>query len=298
MSANALDLYPWIAERFTDVRRRHGEYADAECPLKRHKTSRLRFWIGANDSLLFGCYAGCNKARILAAVGATWKDCFRDGVVPEHVVTRKVTARYQYTDEDYRVLFEVVRIEPGYGGQAKAIRPRHRGPSGKWVTGLPPEIRRVLYRLPQLQSTGINRAVCVVAGEKDADSLAAINVTATTNVFGESARWEDEYSRHLSGRHVIVIRDRDSAGTRHQDEVIGSLIRHGVLSVRPAVLPAKDTTEFLDSLRVKGVTSSAELQRELWQALQVNPAWTAVGVKHGRATVMAVGDTELSSAVG
>jgi putative DNA primase/helicase len=267
-----LDLYPWIAADFQDAREeQNGAQVSVACPMRCHRSARVRFAIGEDDCLMFMCMAGCNKLEILRAVGRSFKDCFRDRLIPDNV-KRDITALYQYRDEAGKVLYEVARFEPGFHGREKDLRPRHPV-AGRMEWGLPKEIRRVLYRLPELLASNSARTVLVVAGEKDVDSLARIGVLATTNVFGERAEWLPEYSGHLALRDVVVVPDADSAGSRHGDEVVGSLIRHGVKSLRVAGLPKKDATAFLNALRVQGVTDAEDLRRELWLTLSLANQW-------------------------
>lgn len=266
-----LDCYAWIRDRFQDVKE-DGAYVSAACPLKCHRNACLRFWLGSTGQLCFRCWnPECSKLEILRAVGLSFKDCFPDALIPDDV-KREMVARYTYSDESNTALYEIVRFEPGWRGKDKDLRPRYSTPDG-WVWGLPKEIRRVLYRLPQILAAEPSRTVLVVAGEKDCDALDRLDVLATTNVLGESSAWLAEYSRALSGRSVVVVPDADSAGERHADEVVGSLIRHGVGSVRVAQLPVKDATAFLNGLRVRGLTDPADLRRELWAELSEADHW-------------------------
>lgn len=269
---SVLSDYPWIAEAFPDSREDSGgRYASAPCPLRCHRNASLRFWVGEENRLIFKCWADCSKLEILRAVGRTWKDCFPGNQIPERV-KRDMTARYPYHDESGALLYEVCRFEPGFRGRDKDLRPRHCVQDG-WVWGLPKEIRRVLYRLPELISADTARTVFVVAGEKDVDNLARVGVVATTSVFGERSEWRAEYSVFLRNRPVVIVPDQDSAGSRHANEVAGSLITNGAGSVRVAPLPAKDTTAFLNGLRMRGITEPDDLKRELWQAIQCSPKW-------------------------
>lgn len=114
------------------------------------------------------------------------------------------------------------------------------------------------------------------AGEKDVDSLRAVGVLATTNVCGESAEWLDSYSDALAGRDVVVVEDRDSAGRRHANEVVGSLTDRGAASVRRVRLPTKDATAYLNGLRRAGMTDRDELKAELSAVLGTGRRWEAV----------------------
>lgn len=274
-----LGAYPWIADRFADVREESGgRYVTAGCPLKAHRHAAVRFWLAPDTgALCFGCYANCNKLEILRAVGAGWRDCFPAGA-DLAAVRPEVTARYSYRDEAGVLLYQTLRLEPGRGGRDKEFRQRRPDPAapGRWVWNLD-GVRRVLYRLPDVLAAAPHRTVFVVAGEKDADSLAAVGVLATTNVGGERAGWRPEYSAALAGRPVVVVEDRDSAGRRHADEVVGSVTDAGAASVRRVRLPEKDATAFLNGLRRAGVGGPAALRAALAAAVGVARRWEPVG---------------------
>lgn len=275
-----LDAYPWIADRFANAKD-EGERASADCPLKCHRTARVRFWCGRDGRLMFGCYGGCSKLELLRAVKAGWPDCFPGGTVPERTA-REMVATYRYRDEDGRELYQVVRFEPGWNGRDKDMRPRYKDETtGAFVWGLPKERRRVLYRLPELLAAPFEDSVFVVAGEKDCDTLAGLGLVATTNVFGESTPWQEDYSRFLADRHVAVIEDRDSAGKRHTNEACGSLLNYAA-SLRRCVLPAKDATALVNGLRMQGVTDRGELRdRFLSAVIDGGRAWQLVEVASG-----------------
>lgn len=271
-----LDAYPWLADRVPGVRAvGNGEYANAPCPLRDHRNGYVRFWCGESGALCFKCFAGCDKLEILRAVGAKWKDCFPGGTVPEKV-KQEIVARYDYRDEAGQILYQTVRLEPGRGGRDKDFRQRRPKAGGGWDWTLG-DVRLVLYRLPELLRASPVEWVFVVAGEKDVESLRAIGVTATTNVGGEARPWLADYSRALSGRFVAVVEDGDGTGRRHADEVCGSLLDHGVQSLRRVRLPEKDATDYLRRLRVGGIGHPAALREAWWAAVSDCPAWVKEG---------------------
>jgi hypothetical protein len=82
----------------------------------------------------------------------------------------------------------------------------------------------------------------VTEGEKDADTLAALGVTATT-FLGGAGKWRDDYAPWFKGRDVVVVADADDAG-RAGAERIAVGLRRVVSDVR-VVVPAqgKDATD-------------------------------------------------------
>jgi hypothetical protein len=269
---NVLDAYPWISANFEDVREiQCGARAEAACPIKCHRHARMQFSLGDSGALLIKCWAGCSTLEALRAVGLGWKDCFPGGTVPDDTPRKKTL--YPYHDETGRVLYQAVRLEPGYRGADKAFFRRQPHPSGRgWVNDLR-GARLVPYRLRELLAAPADAPVYVVAGEKDADTLRDLRFTATTNIGGESARWLDCYSETLARRDVVVIEDRDGAGGRHADEVCGSLMRHA-RSIRRGCLPAKDATAFVWALRRNDVHSIADLRAFVEGAAEEWPEWT------------------------
>ena len=77
-----------------------------------------------------------------------------------------------------------------------------------------------MYRLPELLASV--SIVWLVEGEKDADSLASLGLTATTAAMG-AGNWRTEYAESLRGRHVIIIPDNDEPGHKHGKAVSKAL---------------------------------------------------------------------------
>ena len=139
------------------------------------------------------------------------------------------------------MLFQCVRTKP------KDFWQRRPDGKGGWINNLQ-GVRRVLYRLPEVKSA---QTVCVAEGEKDADNLAKLGFTATTNPMG-AEKWRDEYSETLRGKDVVVfgdVGDEDGAGQRHTAQRIQSL--NGVAkSIKRVELPDgfHDVSDYIASL--------------------------------------------------
>jgi hypothetical protein len=147
------------------------------------------------------------------------------------VVDRQIEATYPYFDETGELVFEVVRYVP------KDFRQRRPNPAspGKWIYNLD-GVQRTLYRLPEMLSNP-RQPVIIVEGEKDADLLAQHGFIATCNPGGTGMGWLDYYSELLEKRRVVIIPDNDEAGMQHAYKVAGSLMVHGVQSLRLLRLP-------------------------------------------------------------
>lgn len=141
--------------------------------------------------------------------------------------TAKPVAYYDYTDEQESLLYQAVRMEPK---SFRYRRPGKPGESLRWIWNLD-GVRRVLFQLPSILRNP-EAPVIICEGEKDALAVTRLGHVATTNCGGCGMGWHDDYSKVLSGRRVVVIPDNDTAGYRRADEIVGSLLRHGVTSVR------------------------------------------------------------------
>src|SRR5262245_36241089 len=130
-----------------------------------------------------------------------------------------IVATYDYADESGVLLFQVVRRVP------KDFRQRRPNGTGGWTWRLG-KTRRVLYRLPEVRdAVADERLVIVVEGEKDADNLLKLGLTATCNAGGAN-KWRAEYNESLRDADVVIIGDNDDAGRAHVAHVASSL--HGV----------------------------------------------------------------------
>lgn len=272
---NVLAKYGWLADSFECVRpEQNGAAVRCACPMRHsNPDDKLWFTLGDNGNLCFRCWSGhCDKLEILRAVGRTWKDCFPPDV-EWATVKREVVARYPYTDENGVILFRKCRVEPGYGGADKTFYQERRVGNNQWDRHLG-DVRRVLYRLPRLLKADPTELVFLCAGEKDVESLERIGLLATTNVGGEREEWAPEYSEPLRGREVVVIEDADRTGWRHANEVCGALMEVAA-SVRRVRMPKpyKDSTAYLNALRVAGVTDTDELREIFWGAVCERPKW-------------------------
>ena len=118
---------------------------------------------------------------------------------------RHEIATYAYHDENGELLFEVVRYQP------KGFAQRRPDGTGGWIWNLD-QVRRVLYRLPEILAADPNEPVFIVEGEKDVDALRALGLAATTNP-GGAGKWRSEYGESLRGRQVVALPDNDAVGT-------------------------------------------------------------------------------------
>src|SRR5262249_35581459 len=108
---------------------------------------------------------------------------------------------------------QALRFAPKNFGQ------RRPDGNGGWIWNMK-GVGKVPYHLPEIVKA---KTVFVVEGEKDADNLRAIGLTATCNV-GGAGKWLEEYSARFSPHQsVVVIPDNDEPGKNHAHKVAASL---------------------------------------------------------------------------
>lgn len=148
----------------------------------------------------------------------------------------RLVKTYDYTDESGKLLFQVCRFEP------KDFRQRQPDGSG-WKFTME-GARRVLYRLPEILAADL---VWIAEGEKDADTLAAMGLVATTNV-GGAKKWDASYSVALRGKDVVIVPDNDKAGEEHRDTLVKALASVAK-SIRIVTIPDgfKDVTDWTET---------------------------------------------------
>lgn len=232
--------------------KRTGKGWVVRCPGHEDKTASLS--IGEdNGKLLLKCFAGCSVAAICAAMGLQVKDLFSEngnGHVkvaplpePERTPTEekpKIVAIYSYEDAVGREVYQALRLLP------KSFRQRHQV-DGNWVWSMD-GVERVLYRLPEVLKAD---TVWIVEGEKDADNLSKLGVTATCNV-GGAGKWLDGYTESLRGRHVVLCGDNDEPGRKHVQLVFDS-VAGSAKSVRVLTLPGmvKDVSDYIETFKAQ-----------------------------------------------
>jgi putative DNA primase/helicase len=221
-----------VLAAFTQGRRVAGDGWTAQCPAHDDARNSLSIGRGADGCWLLKCHAGCSLDAILTAAHLNKSDLF-----PSKATNgRDLVATFDYRDEHGELLYQVCRFAP------KEFR--QRAADGSWsVKG----VRRVLYRLPELQG---RRKMFVTEGEKDADCLWSMGLPATTNA-GGAGKWRAEYADMLKRagcQHVVVLPDNDAPGETHGRDVARSCVE-AQLEVKLIPLPGLprkgDVSDFL-----------------------------------------------------
>ena len=142
--------------------------------------------------------------------------------------------KYDYTDEQGNLLYQVVRYQP------KDFKQRRPDGCGGWTWRK--GARQVLYHLPEVLEAPI---VFVVEGERDVETLREYGFVATTNAGGAKAHWAPQFTEVLRGREVILIPDNDVPGRKRvlnlARALLGKVARLVVLELEGG---AKDATEW------------------------------------------------------
>ncbi|MFN3562733.1 MAG: DUF3987 domain-containing protein, partial [Chloroherpetonaceae bacterium] len=190
----------------------------ALCPAHNDKTPSLSI-TEKDGKILVHCFAGCSTESVLDAVGLTMQDLNADG--KSYTPTYNKETSYPYHDERGKLLYEKIRIEKFRDG--KKIKDFRFSPK------LKDEDTRVLYRLPEiLKAKERNEIIFFVEGEKDADNLRALALTATTTDCGANAKWIEaniSVLEPLHNAHVAVLCDNDYTGKQYALTVCKAL--HG-----------------------------------------------------------------------
>jgi RecA-family ATPase len=180
---------------------------------------------------------------------------------------------YDYCDEDGATLFRVERR----GKDAVPPFLQH-GPDGNGgfhaARGCMQNVRRVLYRLPELLAADPAEIVFICEGEKDADRLAAVGLIATTNP-GGAGKFVMDFALALAGRKVIVLQDNDEAGANHVAAVLG-VIQNVAASATTLLLPGLPPKGDVSDWMASG-GSAFELKQLAEKALSPSlPQWPAL----------------------
>lgn len=211
-----------------DVKRRNDHDYRCKCPAHNGTSDdSLSISPGDDGVALLYCHAGCSYDEIVAALGLGKVTNMRQPAKigksarkPDKPKERpaKIIKTYDYTDENGKLLFQKVRLEP------KSFRVRVPDENGRWRWSIG-DTRRVLYNLPALIMA---ETVFVVEGEKDADRLGELGIVATCNFDGaskgnQSPKWDDSYNSYFAGKTVYIIPDYDEPGDAHAKHIARSI---------------------------------------------------------------------------
>lgn len=151
----------------------------AQCPAHDDRNPSLSIRESSDGTLLVHCFAGCQTADVVDAVGLSMADLF--------------ATEYRYDDGR--------RVRRFYNGARKQF-----AQAGN-TTGAP-----TLYRLAKVrEAVAVGQPVYLVEGEKDVHALETLGVVATTAPMGARTLGKCDLSP-LARASVVAVVDRDDSG--------------------------------------------------------------------------------------
>lgn len=219
------------------------------CCFHAERTPSLRFYrddTGAQRFKCFGCGASGDSIDFVGLRENLEKDKLYDrcaelaGMAPAKRLKPRVVAKYDYVDASGKLVYQVLRMEPGRRGRSKEFAQRRPAADG-WTNDMK-GVDTILYRLPAVLAA---EDVWIVEGEKDVHTLEGLGLVATTNSGGAGA-WRRELAESLRGKVVTVCGDQDEPGAKRDAKIARDL--QGVAkAVRIASLPAncKDVSDYV-----------------------------------------------------
>jgi hypothetical protein len=114
------------------------------------------------------------------------------------------------------------------------------------------ECRPMLYKLEDFH---FSDTICILEGEKDADTLNGLTLIARNGSIvigtttGGANTWKDEFAAEFEGKRVIIMADNDPAGHRYSGDIKKSLDRRGTLNfvVQSLGDGINDVTEYMEA---------------------------------------------------
>jgi hypothetical protein len=231
----------------------------ANCPAHDDSSPSLSISAGDDGRALVKCFAGCSSDAVCSALGLKLAD-----LMPPNCNLRPVsnvnvngipktpgktaillTANGKSTGKVFPTAREAVADLERHRGPRSAlwtyndaagepvgvvarwnlpdgkkdIRPASRNGAGWRLGGMTEP--RPLYCLPDLASA---TRVYVCEGEKAADAVRAIGLTATTSAHGAQSAAKTDWGP-LAGKEVVILPDNDPPGRKYADAVAGLLAK-------------------------------------------------------------------------
>ena len=120
----------------------------------------------------------------------------------------EVVKKYQYVNEDGKVIYEVHRMknasEPFY-----IARPTE---DGNYKYGLG-KVKTIPYNIINvLKAKENNEVIIITEGESKADLFNMLGFVATTVPFNRSDKWQPKYNKYFKYANVLIIADNDDKG--------------------------------------------------------------------------------------
>jgi putative DNA primase/helicase len=159
-------------------------------------------------------------------------------------------------------------------GTGRSQYPQFHWVGNGWSLGAP-KGPRIPYRLPELLAVPAGTAVFIPEGEKDADSLVALGLIATTNPEGATpikakvSKWVPELNKWFSGiQRAYILADNDDVGAkfaREKARALETIIPDIRIVEFPDVPNGEDVTYWLQTLK--------HTKQELLARCEAAPQW-------------------------
>jgi putative DNA primase/helicase len=217
------------------------------CPAHDDQNPSLSISDGDDGKILVKCFAGCTQTSVIDALKGKglWPEQSKNKLngknsTPKETQKKRIVETYDYKDLNSKLVYQIVRQEPKFFPQ------RQPDGNGGWIWNLQ-GVTQVPYRLPDFIKCD---SVVVVEGEKDANQLWDIGISATTNS-GGAGNWSEELNQYFKNKEVYIIQDNDDAGRRHVG-IVASNLKEIAASIRICTIcsemPEKaDVSDWLDA---------------------------------------------------
>lgn len=258
---NILDIQSFYSSETPSIKWNGSGMGQALCPFHDDHKPSLSVKLNTGEFKCFGCDKnGSIFDFYMAKHGVDFKTALNNlakegGIPPEP--QKKIVKTYDYVDESESLLFQAIRYEP------KSFNQRKPDGKGGWIYNLN-SVRLVPYNLPELSKA---ESVIITEGEKDADNLKALGLTATCNPMG-AGKWRAEFSQYFKDKRIVILPDNDPQGKNHAQTVAKNIkgISESVKVVELSGLPEKgDISNWLE----KGGT-----KERLLEIIENTPEWT------------------------
>lgn len=207
--------------------KRNGANWSARCPCRNDdENPSLSIGQGDDGRVLVTCHrgAGCDVSEICKSVGITVNELYpaNKEVKPK----KQLVKVYKYIDEHGELVYEKLRFVDEQGRKSFGQRRPDPNRSREYIYNLD-GVTKLLYNLPSVVKAVANGdPVWLVEGEKDADTLIARGIVATTPPNG-AGKWEGRFTNVLAGAHIEIIADNDEVGITHAWDVLEKLTAAG-----------------------------------------------------------------------
>ncbi len=230
-----------------------GQYM-AICPVHNDTNPSLSI-KDANGKVLIKCFsnAGCQYKDIVEALSKRGLEINSSVKSPKHTTglppgiattfnNKQFAAKWTWRDEHGEIIGYTVRYEgeklKQTGKRAKDVIPYFQKKGIKWVAKAPKGERK-LYNLDLISDAEEGEQIYVVEGEKKADLLVQLGLTATYSLGGSNAAAKTDWTP-LANKQVVIWADNDEAGKVYESNVFRELVNVGESTL---IVEAIDTSK-------------------------------------------------------